>query len=296
MNTSQLSRITEDEARMMLENIRWPNGVVCPHCNSFNTITLSGRSTRPGVKKCRDCRRQFTVTVGTIFEGSHISLRNWVYAFGRMCASKKGISALQLQRELGTTYKTAWFICHRIRYAMKDTNTGAKLMGTVEVDETYVGGKPRYKGHSKRGRGTKKTPVLALIERKGRARTRVICNVTSNTLKGSIRQHVDSNAKIMTDDNPSYNGIGAEFSSGHESVNHSAKEYARKDGANINTAESYFAIMKRGIYGTFHHVSKEHLQRYCNEFDFRWNHRKINDGERTIAALAMTEGKRLTYA
>ena len=276
MNTSQLSRISEDEARTMLENIRWANGPMCPHCGNLNVIELSGSSTRPGVKKCRDCRRQFTVTVGTIFESSHIPLRNWVYAFGRMCASKKGISALQLQRELGITYKTAWFMSHRIRCTMQDTTVvGTKLSGTVEVDETYVGGKPRYKGQSKRGRGTKKTPVLALIERNGNARTHVICNVTSNTLKNSIRKHIDSSARIMTDDNPSYRGIGAEFEGGHEAVKHSVKEYARKDGANINTAESYFAIMKRGIYGTFHHVSTRHLPRYCDEFDFRWNRGRL---------------------
>jgi len=297
MNTSELSRLTEEQARMMLEGIRWPNGPVCHECGSLNVVAINGKTARPGLKRCRDCRKQFTVTVGTIFESSHIPLRNWVYAFGRMCASKKGISALQLQRELDITYKTAWFMCHRIRYAMQDTTiVGTKLTGTVEVDETYVGGKPRYKGQSKRGRGTKKTPVLALIERKGNARTHVVCDVTSNTLKGSIRKHIDSSARIMTDDNSSYNGIGVEFDGGHEAVKHSAKEYARKDGANINTAESYFAIMKRGIYGTFHHVSTRHLPRYCDEFDFRWNHRKIDDGERTVAALAMTEGKRLTYA
>ncbi len=231
MNTSQLSRITEEEARIMLERIRWPNGPICPHCRSLNVVTLGGNATRPGVKNCRDCRKQFTITVDTIFEGSHIPLRNWVYAFGRMCASKKGISALQLQRELYITYKTSWFMCHRIRYAMQDTNNNVKLTGTVEVDETYVGGEPRYKGQSKRGRGTRKTPVLALIERKGNARTYVVYDVTSKILKGSIRKHIDSTAKIMTDDNSSYDGIGAEYDGGHESVNHSAREYARRDGA-----------------------------------------------------------------
>lgn len=206
------------EARTMLEHIRWSNGPVCPHCGSLNIAALSGKSTRPGLRKCRDCRKQFTVTIGTIFVGSHIPLRNWVYAFGRMCASKKGISALQLQRELGITYKVAWFMCHRIRYAMQDTTPDVKVTGTVEVDETYVGGKPRYEGQSKRDRGTKKIPVLALVERKGGARTQVVCDVTGNTLKSSIRKHVHSSAIIMTDDNPSYNGIGAEFAGGHESV------------------------------------------------------------------------------
>ena len=178
MNTSQLSRITEEEARKILENIRWPKGVICPHCGSIGAYKLqpkvdSKRPVRKGVWKCKSCLRQFTVTVGTIFEGGHIALRNWIYAFGRMCASKKGISALQLQRELGITYKTAWFICHRIRYSMKDTNN-IKLAGIVEVDEAHIGGRPRYKGQSKRGWGTRKVPVLTLVERNGIAQTRVL--------------------------------------------------------------------------------------------------------------------------
>jgi len=296
MNTSQLSRITDEEARAMVERIRWPNGPICPHCGSRNVVAMASRSVRPGLRRCRDCRKQFTVTVGTIFEDSHISLRNWVYAFGRMCASKKGISAHQLHRELGIAYASAWFMCHRIRYAMLGTGNEAKLTGTVEVDETYVGGKPRYAGLSKRGRGTKKTPVLALVERKGAVRTHALCDVTAKTLKASIRRHVDRTAKIVTDENPSYGGIGAEFDGGHESVNHTAKEYARADGVNTNTVESYFAIMKRGIYGTFHHVSKTHLPRYCDEFAFRWNNRGVDDGQRVENALARVDGKRLTYA
>ncbi len=294
MNASQLSRMTENEARALLERVRWPNGPVCHHCGSFDIVPIGGKSARPGLKRCRDCRKQFTVTVGTIFERSHIPLRNWVYAFGRMCASKKGISAHQLHRELGTTYKTAWFMCHRIRHAMQ-VSAMAPLTGTVEVDETYVGGKPRYKGQSKRGRGTKKTPVLALVERNGKVRNQVLCDVTGRTLKGAIRDHVAPAATIMTDENSSYTGIGKEFA-GHETVTHSASEYARPDGANTNTVESYFAIMKRGVYGTFHHLSRQHLPRYCDEFAFRWNHRDLDDGQRTTAALKMVEGKRLTYA
>lgn len=295
MNAAQLTRLTEEQARTMLEKIRWPEGPICPKCGSVNAVKLGGKAGEKGQCKCRDCRKKFTIRVGTIFEDSPIPLRDWVYAFSRMCASKKGISAHQLHRELGVTYKTAWFICHRIRHAMQQDGT-LKLDGTVEVDETYVGGKPRKKGVSKRGRGTKKQPVVALVERDGNVKSRVVADVTGKTLKGAIRESVDRSATIMTDEHAGYRGIGAEFDGGHKTVNHSSGEYARaSDGACTNTVESHFALIKRGVYGTFHHVSKKHLQRYCDEFAFRWNHRKVTDGERTLAALEAVSGKRLMY-
>ena len=266
-----------------------------PICPCANVAELTGKSCRPGLKKCRDCRKQFTVTTGTIFHRTHVALWQWVYAFARMCASKKGVSAHQLHRELGVTYKTGWFICHRIRHAMGPDAKEVKLTGTVEVDETYVGGKPRKKGVSKRGRGTKKTPVVALVERNGRVRSRAICNVTANTLKSAIRNNVDPSATIMTDEHTGYRGIGTEFAGGHRTVNHGRGEYAKRDGTSTNTIESHFALIKRGMYGVFHHVSRGHLQRYCHEFDFRWNHRKTSDTERTLAALRGAEGKRLMY-
>jgi len=296
MKPSEYCRLTDDQARQHLESIRWPEGPICPHCGSVNAIKLQGKATRPGVCKCRDCRKQFTVTVGTIFERSHVPLQNWLYAFARMCASKKGISAKQLERELEVTYKTAWFMCHRIRHAMQGELSGP-LVGTVEVDETYVGGKPR-KGTGikhKRGRGTSKVPVVALVERNGNVRTRVICDVTGKTLKSAIRTNVHSSATIMTDEHRGYLGIGGEFSGGHRTVCHGTGEYAKPDGTNTNTVESFFALIKRGVYGNFHHVSRKHLQRYCDEFSFRWNQRKVTDGERTLAALRSTEGKRLMY-
>lgn len=295
--TAKLTRLTEDEARNLLETIRWPDGPCCPRCGSTDVVSVGGKSARPGLRRCKDCpgRKQFTVTVGTIFESSKIPLRDWVYAFARMCASKKGISAHQLHRELGITYKSAWFMCHRIRHAMQQDGT-IKLDGTVEVDETYVGGKPRRKGVSKRGRGTAKTPVVALVQRDGQVRSRVLGDVTGATLKGAIREHVQSSATIMTDEHAGYKGIGREFDGGHRVVKHSAGEYSRKvDGASTNSAESHFALIKRGVYGTFHHVSKRHLQRYCDEFAFRWNHRKISDTERAVAALRSADGKRLFY-
>jgi transposase-like protein len=183
---------------------------------------------------------------------------------------------------------------NRIRFAMAPDPDSPKLTGTVECDETYVGGKPRYQGISKRGRGTAKTPVFAAVQREGQIRRRVVANVTGETLKAAIREEVDNRARIVTDENSAYRGIGSEFAGGHESVCHSTREYARGD-VHTNTAESSFALVKRGIMGIYHNVSKEHLHRYLWQFDFLWNHRKLNDGERTVIAIQRSEGKRLLY-
>jgi transposase-like protein len=295
-NLCQVSKLTEETARQYLESLLWPKGAVCPQCKGKNVTRIQGDSARPGLLICNPCRKQFTVTVGTIFEDSHIPLRSWVMAFQMMCASKKGVSAKQLQRQLGLgSYKSAWFMCHRIRYAMQSGPLAGLLRGKVEVDETYVGGKPRHgTGDHKRGRGTEKTPVVALVERKGNVRTRVVANVTALTLKNAIRENVDKQAAIITDEWGSYRGIGSEFKGGHAVVNHGLGEYS-VNGINTNTAESFFALLKRGVYGTFHHVSKTHLFRYCDEFEFRWNRREMQDGERMESALKSTAGKRLCY-
>ena len=287
--------MTSEEAWALLESVRWPEGPVCPRCESKNVGAMNGKTCRKGLKQCRACRKQFTATMGTVFESSHIPLEDWMFAFAAMCASKKGVSALQLQRQLDLgSYESAWFMCHRIRHAL--ATTGGFLKGEVEVDETYVGGKPRPGGEpSKRGRGTSKTPVVALVERGGQVRTRVVADVTGKTLKGAIRESVAKESTIITDEYRSYNGIGAEFDGGHKTVNHSAGEYARPDGTNSNTVESYFALIKRGVYGNFHHVSKKHLFRYCAEFEFRWNNRHSDDTLRTLTALGQVSGKRLMY-
>jgi transposase-like protein len=298
MSAIDVGRLTEDEARKILEDIRWPEGIKCAHCGSDNVTRINAKSQkiRDGVIQCNECRKQFTVTVGTIMHRSHITLRQWVQAYHSMCSHKKGVSALQLQRNLGLhSYKAAWHLAHRIRFAMKEEPLASALKGTIEADETYIGGKSHG---GKRGRGApKKTVVLALVERKGRIRAKPVQTISADELKGAIRKNVDKGARIMTDELPSYTGIGKEFDGGHEVVHHGEGEYVRgKDhDIHVNEAESYFALLKRGIHGTFHHVSKKHLHRYCDEFNFRWDERKTTDGERTVAAIKGGEGKRLVY-
>jgi transposase-like protein len=291
----------EAAARKHLEGIRWPDGPVCPHCGVQDPKHYLLKSETRKLWKCRACRKQFTVTVGTIFEGSHIPLQKWLLAFYLLCSSKKGMSAHQLHRMLGVTYKSAWFMAHRIRYAMEQPPFARALEGVVEADETYVGGKERNRKRQdkqkKTGRGTNKTPVVALVERGGEVRSFRMANVTGLELKGAIRRNVSREARIMTDSFKSYRGLSKEFVS-HEYVSHSDGEYVRGD-VHTNTAENYFSILKRGIDGTYHHISEAHLPRYLAEFDFRYNNRiglGVTDAERTRRALAGVVGKRLTYA
>jgi len=291
----ELAKLDRDEAREYLEKLRWPDGPYCPHCKSVNCYQLkpkpdSKRPVRKGVYKCKKCRKQFTVTVNTIFEGSHIPLNKWLMAVALMCRSKKGISAHQLHRQLDITYKSAWFMAHRVRYVMNQGPYETKLKGTIEVDETYVGGKAK----GKRGRGAKKkTAVVSLLQRDGKVRSKTMKRLTAKNLKGYVRQNVDKSAIIMTDDFKSYNGLGKKFIQ-HNVIKHSEKEYVRGD-VHTNTAEGYFSLLKRGITGVYHHVGKEHLPHYSNEFDFRYNMRKVEGGIRTVAAISCVEGKRLMY-
>lgn len=299
MASIDVGRLTEDEARAILEQIRWPKGPICPHCQSQNVtrIVAKSKKVRDGLIQCKDCRKQFTVTVGTIMQGSHITLRQWIQAFHSMSSHKKGVSALQLQRNLGLhSYNSAWHLAHRIRLAMQTDPIASALKKIVEVDETYVGGKPRpgNKKKSKRGRGTEKTPVLALVERGGKVVSKPVENVSAKRLKGAIRELVDREAVIMTDELRSYQGLDKEFKGGHKTVKHGEGEFV-KDGTHTNTAESYFALLKRGIHGTFHHISKKHLFRYCGEFDFRWDRRKTGDGDRATEAIKGIVGKSLSY-
>lgn len=294
----------EDAAREFLESRRWPNGTVCPHCKATGAYKLTPKEgsktpVRKGVWKCKACRKQFTVKVGTIFEDSHVPLSKWLHAIHLLSASKKGHSAHQIHRMLDVTYKTAWFLMHRIRYAMTQEPMASKLSGIVEVDETYVGGKAKNMHASERkekiqGRGAVgKAPVVTLVQRDGRVKSIYMEDVTGENLKAAMKDCIVPTAQIMTDESPLYSFAQSEFA-GHESVQHKSGEYVRGD-AHVNTSESVHALLKRGITGTYHHVSKLHLHRYLSEFDFRFNERGVTDGERTLEAIKGFEGKRLMY-
>lgn len=292
----------EGAARKHFESLRWPDGPICPHCGTVDEATeLKGKSTRPGLYKCRACQKPFTAIMGTIYSSSHIPLSKWLLATHLMAASKKGISAHQLWRMLGFgSYRTAWFMAHRIREGMAPLRTDA-LGGEgkiVEADTTYVGGKEKNKHASKRkhaGRGmVGKQPVHTLVERGGRARSDHIANVSGKTLRPIVFSRVSRKSALMTDEAGEYFHIGKEFAS-HKKVNHAAGEYVRGD-AHSNTVESYFATFKRGIMGTYHNISEAHLKRYVAEFDFRYNERMalgISDAARAEKAGAV--GKRLVY-
>ena len=282
-----------DKAREHLEALHWPDGPVCPRCRTGDRVTkLAGKSTRPGVYKCNECAKPFTVTVGTIFEDSKIPLNKWLLAFRLLNGGKKGFSAHELHRSLGITYKSAWFMAHRIREAMKTENP-SPLGGpdkTVEVDETFVGGK---KGNRASRKTAKKQVVLSLIERGGSVRSFHIAKIHGNTIRGAIVTNIDRNSHLMSDDARFYWGIGREFAS-HGTTLHNLRQFAVGD-KHSNTAENFFSIFKRGVIGTYHHLSEAHLHRYCAEFDFRYNTRKISDTERTVEALKGARGKRLMY-
>lgn len=286
-----------DKAREYLEALRWPNGPVCPHCGAVDGhYALQGKAHRPGVYKCKDCREQFTVTVGTVFESSKVPLHKWMQAVYLICSAKKGMSSHQLHRTIGVTYKTAWFMSHRIREAM--SGNGGGLLGSnggpVEVDETYWGNAeekaPKARGYAH------KMKIVSLVERDGEKRSYHVANVTASSVRDILKKQVAEKARLMTDEASVYTKIGREFAE-HGVVNHRSGEYSRGD-VSTNTVESSFAILKRGLYGTYHHVSEHHLQRYANEFDFRWNFRVklgFSDADRANAALKGIEGKRLTY-
>lgn len=301
----------EDKAREFVEKLRWPDGPICPHCGEVdNAYRLEPKPSkknthvRKGVWKCAGCREQFTVTVGTIFADSHIPLSKWLLAFHLLCASKKGISAHQLHRMLKVTYRSAWFMAHRIRYAMTQEPLSSKLTGIIEVDETYVGGKPRYsvrrtvkpgvRGQDQPGPTTSKAAVVSVLQRNGRVQSRHVERVTAENLKPIVHQMVDENAHVITDSSTVLKG--ALVMRRHDQVNHTAKEYARYENGvciSTNTIEGYFATLKRGINGVYHHVGRQHLHRYLSEFDFRYNSRKEKDGDRTLLAIKGVDGKRL---
>lgn len=303
LNLSTIAKQYSDEeaAWLFFESIRWPNGPICPHCGVVNHAyylepkagnrkTSTGKASYRRVWKCADCREKFSVLVGSVFEDSKIPLSKWLLAFHLMCAGKNGVAAEELLRTLEVTYKTAWFMAHRIRYAMNEGPLGSLLSGTVEADETYIGGK----APGKRGRGAaNKTPVVSLVERGGRVRSRVVTNVTGKNVKEVLQANVSPDATLMTDAYQVYREPGKDFAA-HEVVDHGKGEYVRGD-AHTNTVEGFYSQLKRSLDGTHHHVSVEHLHRYVGEFDFRYNSRTITDGERTVQAVQKSAGKRLRY-
>jgi transposase-like protein len=291
-----------EAAREFLESLLWPDGPACPHCGLIGCSNQlhgkggpKGTKHRPGVYKCKGCEKQFTVTVGTLFERSHIPLNKWLLILHLMVCSKKGISAHQIHRMLGLTYKSAWFACHRIREAMRDGRLGP-LGGenkVVEADETYIGGKAA----NRKNHIPPKEVAFALLERDGAVRSFHVPKVDAKTLGPVLHAHIDRRSYLMTDEAPVYLPIGREFS-GHGAVNHSIEEYVRGNFWHTNTVESYFSILKRGITGTYHHISQQHLKRYLGEFDFRYNERVsvgVNDDQRMAKAAKGIVGKRLTY-
>ena len=302
----------EQAAREHLEALRWPNGPVCPHCGGLERnsrieaqTAKKGKGARPGLWFCGDCREQFTVTVGTVFEDSKLPLHKWVLATHLLVSSKKGMSSHQLHRMLGVTYKTAWFMSHRIREAFKTPNAGPIGGGgkIVEADETFWGNaKPIKRVPGRRVGGyAHKHKIFALVERGGTARSFHVADITAKTLKPIHKAQVAKDTHLMTDNAGQYRGdIHGQFLS-HETVNHAAGQYAKKSRsakgeiAHTNTVESFIGLFKRGLIGTYHHVSEQHLQKYCTEFDFRFTHRKATDEERAAAALVQIGGKRLTY-
>jgi transposase-like protein len=316
MNLKSITQRFHDEAsaREFFEKQQWPEGTVCPHCGvigesyRLKAKPESKSPVRPGVWKCKGCRKQFTVTKGTIFEDSHIPLATWLMAIHLICSSKAGMSAHQLHRMLGITYKSAWFMVHRLRYAATQDPLASQLTGIIEVDEVYIGGRRRLRDRvphiAKPGERPKDRPsavdnkkaVVSMLQRGGEVRSHHVQRVTANTLRPILNHHIEYGARIMTDTGTVLHG--AIHPRKHDQINHKAEEYGRYENGvciTTNSVEGYFSQLKRSINGTFHHVSARHLHRYLSEFDFRYNTRKITDGERSCRLIRRVGGKRLTY-
>ena len=305
-NADELNLITlakkysnETKARKLFESWRWPGGkAICPHCKHDEAYAMKSKpgtknKMRAGLYCCSACRKTFTATVGTVMEDSHLPISKWLMAMFLISSSKKGMSAHQVHRMLNITYKAAWFMCHRIRFAFGDDKNSKPLAGTVEVDETFVGGTG-----DRRTSFLRKIPVVVLLERGGKAKTRVVANVSQRNLGQCLFECVDKSATVNTDDHDAYKPAAKAFAR-HDVVNHSREEYHRvnPDGtvSTTNSAESFFSLLKRGVYGAWHHVSREHLPKYANEFAFRWSNSRLTDGARMAAIAPLFDGKRLMY-
>ncbi|OAI52010.1 hypothetical protein AYO46_06790 [Betaproteobacteria bacterium SCGC AG-212-J23] len=299
----QLPAACADEklAVEFMEQQRWGDHPACPSCGSESVYQMMD-SKDPSKRQAnfrwrckeKECHSQFTVRIGTVFEDSRIPLRHWAFGFWRAATSKKGVSALEIHRQTGLSYKSCLFMLHRIRCAMDETDI-EPLNGTVEMDEVYIGGKPR-KVHKTLYKTIKKekAAVVGILERGGRVRPKVVADVTAKSLKQILEQNVDKSARVMTDEASSYRGL-RKAGWNHESVTHSQWEYVRGD-VHTNGIEGFFGMLKRGLNGIYHSVSKKHLHRYLSEFQFRHNNNELADGQRVIAAIKAAQGKRLTYA
>ncbi len=275
---------------------RWGGTVTCPHCTSGAVYQMKARDKSRNARlrwRCRGCDKQFTVRTGTVLENSKIPLRHWAYAFWAACASKKGVSSLQVSRQTGLSYESALFLMHRIRHGMaKDHENPVKMNGVIEADELYVGGKPRRDGPGRPGPIKPKVPIIALVNRSGEARAMVATRVTSAAVTHFIRRNVDTRSTLMTDEAGVYKHVGSPMAGGHQVVNHSAYEYARGI-CHTNSVEGFFSIVRRSIHGTYHSVSRQHLPRYVGQWVFMHNTRRAEDGERVRLAIQSSIGKRL---
>jgi len=302
---SALRDACRDEALAVafIEQHRWSGTPACPRCGDLSVYQM--RSEKGGRNKdfrwrCRACKRMFTVRTGTTLEETRLPLRVWCFALWSACSNKKGVSALQISREMEISYKSALYLMHRIRAGMAPSGPRPKLKGTIEADETYVGGKPRiqqkHAGPRVREKWSDKVPVLGVVARGGDIRYTVVkTNVTAKDMVKALVDNTEQSSRLITDESGAYKKIGEAYEGGHETVCHRLREYVRGD-VHSNTIEGAFSLLKRGMIGTFHAVSKKHLHRYVSEFEFRYNARKVDDGERIARAVKATEGKRLTYA
>jgi transposase-like protein len=292
---------SDELAREWFESHIWPTGPICPHCGAFGegVTRLNGKKHRPGCFQCNACREQFTVTVGTVMERSKIGLHIWLKAMFLLSASKKGMSTHQLHRMLGVSLKSTWFLMHRIREAMREPYFGTLMGGRLEpvqADETFIGRRTTRAGEVRKRGYAEKEPIVSLVDGK-QVRSFHVSEVNAATLKPILREQIDKSAMVFTDEASYYRGLKADFPHGHFTVDHSIGEYVR-GGATVNACENYFSILKRGIYGTYQHVSPTHLKRYVGEFDFRFNNRialGVDDMERTEKLARGAVGKRLTY-
>jgi transposase-like protein len=287
----------EQAAVEFMEKQRWGGEAHCPHCGDFDVYQM--RNSKTGQRqanyrwRCNGCKAQFTVRIGTVLEDSRIPLRHWCFAFWRAATSKKGVSALEIHRQTGLSYKSCLFLLNRIRHAMDESPEGGPLTGTVEVDEVYIGGKLRNRGRSNQRGQVEKHQVVAMLERGGRVRAKPVARINGANLKETLLSNVSTDANLMTDESVLYRRIGKQFAS-HQTVNHAREEYSRDD-VTTNRVEGFFSLLRRSIDGIYHSVSREHLQKYLDEATFRYTHRDLSDGQRTVHAIKSAVGKRLTY-